>query len=361
MSDADRPRRMQGWLGGLVLSAMSIVLCLLAAEIFGRLRSPNASLWRYPNYIRLATHPTPEARGQLVYDATLGYRPQAGFSGTLLGKRFSVSPEGLRHHNLDRPPGAGPTILALGDSYTEGYAVADDETWPAHLERDLGRRVLNGGVRSYGIDQMVLRGEQLVPLLKPATVALAFNATDIIRTAYSEWDTRPKPYFVAEAEGLALRGVPVPTEQPRDPLDAVRGVLGYSYLLDTMMVRLGAYELWYGGYARTDQDEALVSCRLMQRFAETVRREAVRALVVAFERYEDWVDRAGAELQHRHIAEVLACADKAGLATLDTLDAFYAAGVDKNLDAYYNVWHFNDRANALAARLIAARLSGTRR
>lgn len=350
------PRRSPSLLSGLALSFVTVLLCLLAGEIWGRLRSPSASLWSYPNYIWLETHPTPEARGQLVYDEMLGYRPRAGFSGTLLGHRFSVGADGLRAHNVAEPRTGTPSILALGDSYTEGYAVADDETWPAHLERDTGRRVMNGGVRSYGIDQMILRGEGLVPELKPGTVILAFNATDIIRTAYSEWDSHPKPYFVPAREGLELRGIPVARERPKELLDPVRRVLGYSYLLDTIMVRLRAHELWYGGLARTGQDETLVSCRLMQRFADLVRRERVKGLVVAFERYEDWVDRDGATLQHSHIAAVLDCAGKAGLPTLNTYDAFVAAGVPKNLDAFYDVWHFNDRTSALAARLIGERL-----
>jgi hypothetical protein len=50
---------------------------------------------------------------------------------------------------------------------------------------------------------------------------------------------------------------------------------------------------------------------------------------------------------------VLDCAAKAGLATLDTYDGFVAADVD----SFFVDWHFNDRGNALAARLIATALA----
>jgi hypothetical protein len=54
---------------------------------------------------------------------------------------------------------------------------------------------------------------------------------------------------------------------------------------------------------------------------------------------------------------VLGCAATAGLATLDTYEGFVAAGVGRDVDAFFVDSHVNDRANALAARLIAAALA----
>ena len=45
------------------------------------------------------------------------------------------------------------------------------------------------------------------------------------------------------------------------------------------------------------------------------------------------------------------------LATLDTYEGFVAAGVGRDIDAFFVDSHFNDRGNALAARLIAAALA----
>lgn len=62
-------------------------------------------------------------------------------------------------------PGAPPlsqeaaTVVALGDSFTFGMGVADDETWPARLQRHLNfggpgsYRVVNMGTISYGVQQ----------------------------------------------------------------------------------------------------------------------------------------------------------------------------------------------------------------
>lgn len=49
---------------------------------------------------------------------------------------------------------------------TGGTAVGNDETWPADLERLTGRRVLYAGVRGYGLDQIVVRAERMVPELR---------------------------------------------------------------------------------------------------------------------------------------------------------------------------------------------------
>ena len=45
-----------------------------------------------------------------------------------------------------------------------GDEVDDREAWPAQLQGLLGRRVVNGGVTGYGLDQMVLRAERFVAL-----------------------------------------------------------------------------------------------------------------------------------------------------------------------------------------------------
>lgn len=342
--------------GGLALSVVTVILCLLVAEGIARLVDPAASLWHYPNYIRETAHRPAEER-QLAYDPLLGWSPIPGVSGTLMGKPFSASSEGMREHNLGASPAAGPPILALGDSFTEGFAVGNDDTWPAALERTLGRRVLNGGVRGYGIDQMVLREERLVPKLKPQTVVLAFIADDIDRTALSVRDSKGKPYFVPAGEGLELRNVPVQTALSSPWLEAARDVLGYSRLLDDVMTRLGATELWYGDVVRTGADGTVVSCRLMDRFAAQVRHQSVKALVVALPQYLGWSDPANLAFERRMVTALLGCASRAGLPTLDAFAPFEREGVGRDLDAYYVQYHLTARGNALAARLIAAALA----
>jgi hypothetical protein len=333
---------------------------LLAGELVTRIldpvMDPGASLWHRPYDAVEASQPA-SSEAQVAYDPTLGWTPIPGSSGTLLGKPIAFTEEGTREHNRDRPPATGPLIIAFGDSMTEGHAVGNDETWPAHLERVTGRRVLNAGVRGYGLDQIVLRAERMIPDIKPSTVVLAFIADDISRTALSVRDAKGKPYFVPDGEGLALRNVPVQVAGRSSLMTAARHVLGYSLLFDRMVNRWGVQEFWYGREVGTGVDPFIVSCRLMDRFADLAKREGANALVVALPEQGVFFDAKAAAGQHEALAQVLGCAAKAGLATLDTRAAFEKENVGRDIDIYYTRMHFTDRGGAIAARAIAAALA----
>jgi hypothetical protein len=345
--------------GGLALSAAMVVVCLLAGEFITRIGDPGASLWHWPYYPVEASKPAP-SEVQVTYDPTLGWTPIPGSSGTELGKPISFTEEGTREQNRDRPPATGPLIIAFGDSMTEGFAVANDETWPANLERLTGRRVLNAGVRGYGLDQMVLRAERMIPKIKPSTVVLAFIADDISRTALSVRGAKGKPYFVPEGEGLALRNVPVQVAGRSSLMMAAWHILGYSHLFDRIVNRLGVQQFWYGSEVATGVDPFIVSCRLMDRFSALAKRERVNALVVALPEQPVFFDAKGAAGQHEALTKVLGCAAKAGLPTLDTLAAFEKENVGRDIDTYYTMMHFTDRGGAIAARSIAAALTASK-
>jgi lysophospholipase L1-like esterase len=352
--------RSSGWppslWGGLALSAATVVLCLLAGEFITRITDPGASLWHWPYYAVEASKPS-SWEAQFTYDPTLGWTPIPGSSGALLGKPLSFTEEGTREQNRDGPLVTGPLIVAFGDSMTEGYAVGNDETWPANLERLTGRRVLNAGVRGYGLDQIVLRAERMIPEIRPSTVVLAFIADDISRTALSVRDAKGKPYFVPEGEGLALRNVPVQVAGRSSLMMAARHILGYSHLFDRIVNRLGAQQFWYGREVGTRVDPFIVSCRLMDRFSALVKREHANALVVALPEQGVFFDAKAAAGQHEALTEVLGCAAKAGLPTLDTFAAFEKENVGRDIDTYYTMMHFTERGGALAARSIAAALA----
>jgi hypothetical protein len=352
--------RASGWppsrWGGLALSAATVVLCLLAGEFITRIWDPDASLWHWPYYAIEASKPAP-SEAQITYDPTLGWTPIPGSSGMVLGKPISFTEQGTREQNRDRPPATGPLVIAFGDSMTEGFAVGNDETWPADLERLTGRRVINAGVRGYGLDQIVLRAERMVPDIKPSTVVLAFIADDISRTALSVRDAKGKPYFVPEGEGLALRNVPVQVAGRSPLMMAARHILGYSHLFDLIVNRLGVQQFWYGREVGTGVDPFIVSCRLMDRFAGLVKRERANALVVALPEQGVFFDAKAAAGQHEALTEVLGCAAKAGLPTLDTLAAFEKENVGRDIDTYYTMMHFTDRGGDIAARAIAAALA----
>ena len=347
--------------GGLALSCASIISCLLIGEVAVRLFDPGPS--GRPFLFNSATANrtyNPVNVPVMRYDATLGHEPVGGAAGTLMGQPVSYSEDGLRNHNLAAPPAREPPILVVGDSFTEGWAVKDDETWPAYLARDTGRRVLNAGVRGYGLDQMVLRAERLAPRFKPQTIILAFIEDDISRTGLAVRQAVHKPYFLPVGDGLELHNVPVPTTPVSGPLDPVRRILGYSRLLEFIVRQLGAYDIWHGDSIKTGVETDLLSCRLMQRFAALAKREEAQGVVVAFRNDLAGVDARETARLRRRVSALLACARDAGLTTLDTHDGFAAAGAARGSDAFYFDRHFTARGNALAAKLIASTLEGAR-
>lgn len=78
------------------------------------------------------------------------------------------------------------TIVALGDSLTAGYGLAEQEAWPALLERRLvaaGRRwrVVNAGVSGETSSGALARVDWLLRHLKPDIVILETGANDGLR------------------------------------------------------------------------------------------------------------------------------------------------------------------------------------
>jgi lysophospholipase L1-like esterase len=93
------------------------------------------------------------------YDARLTYMLRPGrcrFAGVEYDTQVNVNSFGLRD---DEESLARPEIIVLGDSNAMGHGVEDQEAFPQVLERMLGRKVLNAGIRSYGTarELMLLR------------------------------------------------------------------------------------------------------------------------------------------------------------------------------------------------------------
>jgi lysophospholipase L1-like esterase len=97
---------------------------------------------------------------------------------------YRTNAHGLR--DRDRPAKAPGTtrVLVMGDSYTWGYAVAEDEAYPQVAERllrEAGRRdieVINGAVPDYNSRQERQLLEQLLPIYLPDSVFLAYVVND---------------------------------------------------------------------------------------------------------------------------------------------------------------------------------------
>ncbi len=120
----------------------------------------------------------------------------------------------------------------MGDSFTFGDEVGDEETWPAHLVILLGVSVLNAGVFGYDFDQVVLRAEDLIPRFGPSTLIIGFTPADIARCEVAVYCSY-KPYFEVRDNGLVIRKDHMPEGLP--PASGIKRMLRRSVLAHALM------------------------------------------------------------------------------------------------------------------------------
>ena len=190
----------------------------------------------------------PDLRDVRVFDGKSLNSDRFGFRGT-------------RDHS--ESPGKAVRILVLGDSFTFGEGVSDDETYSAVLETSLpGVEVLNGGVHGYGHDQMLLALEDLGPKVHPDLVLLGFVSEDMERNLL-EFRDFAKPRFALSGGSLVLQNVPVPS-----PEEVERRGLFRSRFLDLLLMLRDRYETRSG--AKEEKMTAL-TYRIIEEIARVSR------------------------------------------------------------------------------------------
>ena len=160
------PRR---WKRRLAAALISSVVCLGALELGGRIWAPR---------------PAPPPRG-LIEDELLGWGLPVDSRFMWQGHQVTTNSMGLR----GREPTATavpPRVLAVGDSSVFGFGLADEQTFPAQLERLLAPagaiQVVNGGVPGYTCPQSAAQVGRLREIASP-DVLVIYNQHSDVRVA----------------------------------------------------------------------------------------------------------------------------------------------------------------------------------
>lgn len=149
-----------------------------------------------------------------AYHPLLGWVPKPNYRS----ETVTINSKGLRGRKEypTQKKRSETRIIALGDSFTFGEGVGDEETYPFFLEGLLKTcSVLNLGVHGYGTDQAYLylktEGFQYSPDLVILGIFVAESpwSSSVYRNVLSFRDYA-KPRFVAVGDRLVLRNVPVP-------------------------------------------------------------------------------------------------------------------------------------------------------
>ena len=102
-------------------------------------------------------------------------------AGDIRLREFAVSTNalGFRGPEVDREKPAGTfRAVCLGDSITFGWGVAEEESYPRVMEREMNRgagtpwQVINGGVPGYDLERVLGRMERDMLALRPDLVTL---------------------------------------------------------------------------------------------------------------------------------------------------------------------------------------------
>jgi len=152
-----------------------------------------------------------------IYDPSKGWMSKPNIRNmTVFGnKTLNTNSKGFRGKNeyaYTKNPDKF-RILIVGDSFTFGDEVSDNETYSYYLQSMIpNAEVMNFGVHGYGHDQMLILLEEQAANYSPDLIILGFLPTDMSRNLLRFRDYA-KPRFVLKNNELKQTGTPVPTPQ----------------------------------------------------------------------------------------------------------------------------------------------------
>ena len=300
-----------------------------------------------------------------TYDPLLGWRLADGLRGR--SPFLTTGEHGIRMNSQEVRPLPRGAILAVGDSFTAGSEVDDQDSWPAQLEAKLGIPVHNGGVGGFGVDQIVLRAEALVGVLDPRILVVGTLSQDTLRNTYSVFGGGAKPYFRLENGKAILSGVPVPRSiAGSKEIGLTRAIFGHSYLVYSIMVRIGKLPQWVSSnhHYRQEYDNKVgpdISCALMDRLLEM---QVSRGMQIIF-----LMQYGGGEIAAGDppwfATPVVQCARDKGLRLIDTFEPLKKIFLSDNA-AFKRLYvmhengtvygHMSAEGNRLVASMIAEKI-----
>ncbi len=329
----------------LRLGLFAFVTILLVLSLEG-----GANLWAkwqvaaQPPAVREALH--------CEYDPELGWRHIANkhvpdLYGVGLGLRTNGQHmRGARDLNFKDTEGKY-RILCLGDSYTMGYGVADDETYPAFLaQQHASVETVNMGLGGYGIDQCYLWHQRDGRKFDVDVLLFAFITGDFFRmNPDGNVADIPKPILdLVDGNPVAMN---IPVMNILEP--------GFG----TKLTRLWQTSALAGLLPTTLAAPAMSSAAVGQeRFApialrifEILRdqsRQRGQVFVLALLPVEGEVHQARLEIIDGWLRPAL---EQRGIAFLDLRPAFQAL-LKSELAEHFTVGHYSKRGNLVAARAL---------
>ena len=355
---ASRPRRIVAF----VLYNVCIVLLLL-------LVLEGITSTYYAFHAAFATPPVAESL-YTEYDRDLGwvnlpnvYLPNLYGPGKFLrtnGQRF--------RNNVDFPtrvPPAKSRIICSGDSFTLGYGVDNDHTWPALLaSRAANVETVNMGQGGYGADQAYLWYKRDGAALEHDIQIFAIISPDLYRMQHSSFNGYGKPVLKVENGRVIASNVPVPRTMEVWSPRLVRTENALSNLSLTRMLR-GMLKLDRVSPLAPSKERNQETARVLSAMLDDLREANVAkhsVLVLAYLPTREELNGEAGTSWRKFLAEY---AQERGVPYLDFADDFRRlspAELDKlfiargAIDFPGAAGHYTEAGNAFLADLIYKRL-----
>jgi len=201
------------------------------------------------------------------YDPLRGWVPKPNVTNMIeFNNKFintnSKGVRGKREFSYKKNPNK-TRIIILGESFSFGTEVSDNETYAHYLQELLpNAEVINLAVHGYGYDQMLLHLKKEGVKYNPDIVILAYLDVDKKRSLMAFRDFA-KPYFVLKKNKLLLKNVPVPT-----PQSMRRKEFFTSKFVDLLKILYRNIQVKNGNYYKK---ELALTNRLLEEIADTAK------------------------------------------------------------------------------------------
>ena len=200
-----------------LLTEFLIRICFHIDPLFNRLKCDNDSAWRI-SWVKRHDKSRQIYYTSDLYDATKGWitrphlRNHPAFKNKSVVNTNSRGLRGKREFSYEKTPGL-TRILILGDSFSFGDEVNDDQTYSYYLQEMLPEtEVINMGIHGYGHDQMLILLREEGIKYRPDIVILGFIYEDMNRNLLAFRDFA-KPKFILKNNQLVLVNSPIPSPE----------------------------------------------------------------------------------------------------------------------------------------------------
>lgn len=348
---------------------LGLIVYNIAAVLFLLLVCEGAASVYYAFHSAFATGPVAESL-YTRYDRELGW---VNLPNVYLpnmygpGKFLRTNAQGFRNDADFSPhvPVGKTRIICSGDSFTLGYGVDNEHTWPALLAaHSPNLETVNMGQGGYGADQAFLWYKRDGATLDHEIQIFALIAPDFYRMQHPSFNGYGKPVLTVENDHVVTTNVPVPRSMEVWSPRLVRMENALSNLNATRLLRT-ALKLDRASPTaaarQSNQEIAWVAAYMLDDLLATNRAKNSE-LVLAYLPTQEDLSRPGQASWSKFLAEY---ARQHGLLFLDFADDFRRlppAERDKRFIGQGAVefpgaaGHYNEQGNAFVADLIYRRL-----